>query len=314
MNFFFVLNSWNIKYTQKEIFGSGLQFLFLRMRVIISNYREKDKASLIEGIPRFCYRSNFKPIQNTKLDCDSGWGCCFRSSQGLICQYIMKLSQNNPEIYNRTFPNTTNPLELFRDLPESPFGIQNLVRVANEVGLPMGEWIKPSLMAETIFRIFKSLNLNCIIARNLSFDCEELTKTGYPTLMLIPGLLGLDKLEEDYIPFIYLCLCIENSLGFVSGLGSSAYYFVAFDVDQIYYFDPHTTKKALVGTDFNSLFELKLKSMNIKKLNPSILFGFYCEEVIKEEIFHLTGCTRTPITVIDKANLEEITKDVIDLD
>ncbi|EAY10799.1 Clan CA, family C54, ATG4-like cysteine peptidase [Trichomonas vaginalis G3] len=284
------------------------------MKVINSDDTNVDANQILAEIPRFCYRNNFQAIENSTLSCDSGWGCCFRSSQGLVCQYILRLHKNFPDLYNSTFGIDKNPLDLFLDIPEAPFGIQNIVTHANSLGLPIGNWAKPSIIASAYKSIFQSLHLNCIVPQDSTFIYEELESTNYPVLILIPGLFGLEKIEKPYISFIFLSLCMNSSLGFVSGHNDSAFYFIGFDSDYFYYFDPHVTKQALTGPPYDSLFELKLKSMKIENINPSVLLGFYCDDSIQELIMQLMGCIQSPIAVIEKSKLDDILQDVIEFE
>ncbi|EAY22003.1 Clan CA, family C54, ATG4-like cysteine peptidase [Trichomonas vaginalis G3] len=284
------------------------------MKVISTNGEDREIKDVIADIPRFCYRYNLSDLANSLLTTDKGWGCCFRSTQGLLCQYILKLHRKFRSLYDQVFGQNVNPLDLFLDIPSAPFGIQNLTKNAFAIGLPVGEWAKPSIMAATIKLIFDTLNLSCIISQDLTLDSNDIKHTKYPALILIPSLFGLSKMDDSYLSFLLLCLCIESSLGFVSGQNASAYYFVGFDLEDFYYFDPHVTKEAVVSPPYDSFFDLELKSMKKESINPSVLLGFYCDGSIDDLIMQLTGCIKSPISVIERENLDDILNSVIEIE
>jgi len=201
-----------------------------------SHLSSKDTCQAINSIPRFCYRSHYEPISGTNLTSDKGWGCCFRSSQGLIASFLSQFFSLFPEKFLETF-RTGNPLTLFLDIPSSPFGIQNLVQTAEKYGTPKGTWAKPSSIAQTIKDIFTQYNISCFIGQNFTISQNEIKRITFPALVLIPGLFGLHKLDEKFISFLQLCLCAPGTCGFVSGRKDSAYFIFGFDPTHFLYFD-----------------------------------------------------------------------------
>ena len=273
---------------------------------------------VLSVMPRFCYRSGFHPLENTKIQSDKGWGCCYRSSQGIIAQYIIRLKQNNEELFKTIFPNCDDPLTLFYDEPSAPFGIHSLVSATARVGVAVGEWAKPSTIAAGIKIIFESLGLSCYVSQDFAFNIDNIrSDTKYPCLILIPGLFGLDNFDSRFLPFLQLCLCTESSLGFVSGRRNSAFYFFGMNATDFFYFDPHVTKThASNNTSRQSFFDLAPKSMSVNAINPSILLGFTSSNYSElEDLFMiLVSCLASPITVHDNAQLEEMEKNVFDID
>ena len=271
------------------------------------------------SFPRFCYRRDFQPILDSRLRSDSGWGCCYRSSQGMLAQFCIRLKNEMPDEYDRVFGQTTDPLSLFADDPEQHFSIHSLVKAANQVGVPVGKWAKPSTISAAIKIIMESLGLGCIVTQDFKFNLDAIESTTFPCIVLIPGLFGLDHLDERFLPFLQLTFCINSSLGFISGKRDSAYYFFAMNSEEFFYFDPHVTKK-FVNTENNDeyrcFYELQPKSISALSINPSILLGFFCsnKQQIKELLSILTSCSFSPISVVDNSELEEIENAVLDID
>ena len=295
-----------------------------------SEFSTKSSEDVIKEIPRFCYRNRFEQINGTKITSDKGWGCCFRSAQGMIAQYVLHLYNENRDVYNATFCQKTNPeneneviykevhpLSLFLDVPGSPFGIQNLVTAAQSIGVSPGEWAKPSTIAAAIKVIFDSLHLSCVISQDFSLNLDKIGQITGPTLLLIPGMFGLDHFDMNFMPFLQLCICANGSLGFVSGKRNSAFFFFGFDSTNFAYFDPHVTKPAVTKeSEFSSFFDLPPKLLKTERINPSILVGFFCNssEHLAELLMVLTACFASPLMITDATELDQIVDQVMDID
>ena len=269
-----------------------------------------------KSIPRFCYRSHFSKISTSSLESDKGWCCCFRSTQGILSQFFIRFKEKNPKQYQGLFGDV-NPLTLFYDKADAPFSIQNLVTNASKYGIPIGKWGKPSKIAFGIQDIFKSLNLSCIVGQHFTILQSDIDSATFPSLVLIPGLFGLRKMDPQYIPFLQLCLCIPDSLGFISGKKNSAFFFCGFDQKQFVYFDPHVLKTAAVSeNDIPSFFSLPQKTILCESINPSILLAFMCEN--KDSLFCLLqillGCSPTPVGITNDGEIEKALESTLDID
>lgn len=295
------------------------------MRVIgyMHTISENDDQSMtfFNQIPRFCYRQNFDPILDSKYKSDRGWGCCLRSTQGMIAQYILHLYSQFSAIYKKTFSRflkteMASPLSLFFDSQEAPFSIHNIISSAKDQIIP-GVWAKPSIAAESINNIFNSLSLSCIIFKNFQIS-SKLEKITYPCLLLLPCLFGLNKFDMTFLPLLEALICMEGSLGFISGKGNSAYYIVGFEENSFIYFDPHYTKPAFLKEgedDIKSLYSIKPKKIRMDKINPSILIGLMVRSDNELENLQIimTGVNYSPFSILDEPE-DEIMSQVIDID
>lgn len=279
---------------------------------------EAEQKNGFRRIPRFCYRKGFAPIEGTTLTKDRGWGCCFRSAQGLLCQFAFRLMAQAPNIYQEAF-GLKYPLDLFLDDPQSPFGIQNLVLATAPHGIPPGNWAKPSILAAGIRDIMERHGLGCIVAQDFGIEKPDDFESKFPALLLIPGLFGLHKLDISLFPFLVLCLCVKGALGFVSGHKNSAYYIYGVDCTEqsFLYFDPHTTKEAaLTESHYESFFSLPGKSLKAANANPSMLLGFLVEDSLSLDdlLLNLGGCCESPIRVRSEQEEERMAAMVLDID
>ena len=281
----------------------------------------EDIDAVVSSIPRFCYRKGFEAISGSSLTSDKGWGCCYRSAQGLICQHIMRLHKYSNDVYVKVFPDNPDPLSLFADDPRMPFSIHSLVSATNEVGVQIGEWAKPSTISAGIKIILERLGLSCFLAQDLRLNADSISSLSFPCMVLIPGLFGLEKLDPVFLPFLQLCICIDSSLGFVSGQRYSAYYFFGMSSSEFYYFDPHVTKRYVdqsIEDDhkYDSYFELEPKHINALSINPSVLLGFSCssKQELKDLLFTLVSCKSSPVLITHDSDLADIENTIIDID
>ena len=289
------------------------------MRIVAHDNPELAKQYNYPHIPRFSYRKGFEPIDGTKFTSDKGWGCCFRSCQGLLCRFILNLELHFAEKYDESFGHIC-PLALFADRPSAPFGIHNLVEATARHGLKKGEWAKPSILAVAIKDIMKEHGIGCIVAQDFSIVKSACIDELFPAILLIPGLFGMDKFDkESFMDLLTTCFREKDScLGIISGKGNSAYYFFGVDMNTecFLYFDPHTTQCAVVDeTGFPSYYVLPGKQLNADYMNPSMLIGFIVANnaAFDELLDKLTNCKKSPIAVTTKLD-EEMAQAVLDID
>ncbi|EAY14984.1 Clan CA, family C54, ATG4-like cysteine peptidase [Trichomonas vaginalis G3] len=262
-----------------------------------------------ENIPRFTYRCNFQAIQPGNITSDSGWGCCYRSAQGLIASYFLNYAPVDAEYFFTVF-NEIPMFSLFEDRVEMPFSIQNLVYRSELFGVKPGTWAKPSQLAATIESIFKDLKLSVLISKDSNIIPEDVKTMRAPFLLLIPILLGMKDVEQKFIPFIKYTFQRPEFLGAVSGSSDFSYFLVGLSEDQnVVYFDPHVTKQAVASSfDHSEFFEVPPRGIKMKSLNPSFLLGFFCSstENAISLIEDITKLKDSPIT------FSEIRKDLVD--
>lgn len=282
----------------------------------IGKENQNSQNPCVDAIPRFCYRKKFSKIAGTNITSDSGWGCCFRSAQGLLAQFMINFACDFPEIFDKKF-GRINPLTLFLDTPHSTFGIHRLSLAAQAYGLNPGSWAKTSIVAESIASILNFYQIHCIIARDFKITEMDIANPDFPALFLIPCLFGLGKFDLTYVPFLQMILDMEGSLGFVCGKQGAAYYMVGYTESQFSYFDPHVTKMAVTDeSDMSSFFSLPIKFIDYKSINPSLLLGFICStpEDLQRIVTLLTTTCPSPITYLSSDQVQSANNDVRDLD
>jgi hypothetical protein len=81
----------------------------------------------------------------------------------------------------------------------------------------------------------------------------------HPVLIVIPLRLGLDVMNESYIPTLKETFHFPQSLGVIGGKPRASYYFIGYQDDYVYYLDPHTIQPAVplskidvAGTEFDT--------------------------------------------------------------
>ncbi|XP_047067442.1 cysteine protease ATG4B-like [Lolium rigidum] len=267
------------------------------------------------------YRKGFDAISDpkSKLTTDVNWGCMVRSSQMLVAQALIfhhlgrswrKPSQNpcNPE-YIRI-------LHLFGDSEACAFSIHNLLEAGKSYGLAAGSWVGPYAMCrawQTLVRTSRERpeavdrNENfpmalyvvsgdedgerggapvvCIdAAAQLCYDFNKDQSTWSPILLLVPLVLGLDKINPRYIPLLKETFTFPQSLGILGGKPGASTYIAGVQDDRALYLDPHETQLAVniasdnLEADTSSYHCSTIRDMALDLLDPSLAIGFYCHD------------------------------------
>ncbi|KAF1325178.1 Cysteine protease atg4b, partial [Globisporangium splendens] len=86
-------------------------------------------------------------------------------------------------------------------------------------------------------------------------------------LVLIPLRLGLDQLNESYVPAIQKTFTFPQSVGIIGGKKGHSVYFVGSQENQLHLLDPH---------DVHPTAELNA-SFPTASIDPSLALGFLCE-------------------------------------
>merc|ERR1712173_518172 len=155
----------------------------------------------------------------------------------------------------------------------------------------VGIWYGPNEACHMITKCLEESPLDSITAV-LSADgivyrdqivakCE--TDNGWRSLLLLlPLRLGLQKVNEKYIPALMTCFRMTHSVGFVGGKPQRSLYFVGDQDGKLLYLDPHVVRPAPSLTqDFSKDSETfhchEVNSMPIAELDPSLALGFHCK-------------------------------------
>ncbi|ESQ44089.1 hypothetical protein EUTSA_v10005940mg [Eutrema salsugineum] len=280
--------------------------------LVLAAFRQ-DFSSLI----LMTYRRGFEPIGDTTYTSDVNWGCMLRSSQMLFAQAFLfqrlgrswrkKESEPPEEEYLEI-------LELFCDSESSAFSIHNLILAGESYGLAAGSWVGPY----AVCRSWESLarqkreetdvkHHSCSMAVHIVSGSEDGERGGAPILciedvskscleysegksewtpilLLVPLVLGLEKVNPRYIPSLIATFTFPQSLGILGGKPGASTYIVGVQEDKGFYLDPHdvqqvvTVNKETQDVDTSSYHCNTLRYVPLESLDPSLALGFYCRD------------------------------------
>ncbi|URE15648.1 hypothetical protein MUK42_12211 [Musa troglodytarum] len=239
------------------------------------------------------YRKSFDPIGDSKFTCDVNWGCMIRSSQMLVAQ---------PHD-----PGYIEILHLFGDSEACAFSVHNLLQAGKGYGLAAGSWLGPYAMCrtwetlahankeqvesdkckESLPMVLYTVSgdedgerggapvISIKVAARLCYDFSKGQLNWAPILLLVPLVLGLEKINPRYIPLLWETFTFPQSLGILGGRpGASTY---------------------IVGIQDNKA--LTVRHVPLDMIDPSLAIGFYCRD--KDDFEDL--CSRAS-KLADKSN------------
>jgi len=265
------------------------------------------------------YRKGFDAISDSKLTSDVNWGCMVRSSQMLVAQALIfhhlgRSWRKPPEKpYN---PDYIGVLHLFGDSEACAFSIHNLLQAGRNYGLAAGSWVGPYAMCrawQTLIRTNReqagAVNgkenfpmilyvvsgdedgerggapVVCIdVAAQLCSDFNKEQSTWSPILLLVPLVLGLDKINPRYIPLLKETFTFPQSLGILGGKPGTSTYIAGVQDDRALYLDPHDVQMAVdiapdnLEADTSSYHCSVVRDLALEQIDPSLAIGFYCRD------------------------------------
>ncbi|KAK6914423.1 Peptidase C54, catalytic domain [Dillenia turbinata] len=231
-------------------------------------------------------------------------------------------------------------LQLFGDSETSSFSIHNLLRAGRSYGLAAGSWVGPyamcrswetlarGMMEETVLEE-RSLPMALYIVSGdedgerggapvLSIEdafrhCCEFSRGQIdwtPILLLIPLVLGLEKVNPRYLPSLKATFAFPQSLGILGGKPGVSTYIVGVQEEKVFYLDPHdvqpfvvpssclmfvttrsTPGEMLLFTSSNKVIQIRsdnpevdtasyhcstVRHIPLDLIDPSLAIGFYC--------------------------------------
>lgn len=281
------------------------------------------------------YRKGFAPIEDSKYTSDVNWGCMVRSSQMLIAQaYLFHLlgrswrkSMNTP-----VEQNYCEILHLFGDSKSSPYSIHNLLRAGKPYGLSPGSWVGPYAMCRTwealsrnqkesfIGDLVSSISIYIVSGdedgerggapmlciEDINKHCIEHSSgqaDWAPIVLLVPLVLGLDKVNPRYLPLLGATFCFPQSLGILGGRPGASTYIIGIQDDNAFYLDPHEVQQVVdvmkgnLEGDISSYHSNTVKQFPLDSIDPSLAIGFYCRDKSDFDDF----CSRAS-ELADKSN------------
>ncbi|KAL1539488.1 Cysteine protease atg4 [Salvia divinorum] len=262
------------------------------------------------------YRKGFSPIGDSKYSSDVNWGCMLRSSQMLVAQAFLvhKLGRSWRKSPDKPLDESyLKILHLFGDAEDSPFSIHNLLQEGSAYGLAAGSWVGPYAMCRTWESLMRNKEesdggvLSSMMAlyvvsgdedgerggapalciEDISSYCSEFRQAQVdwpPILLMVPLVLGLEKVNPRYLPLLCATFQFPQSLGILGGRPGASTYIIGVQDDKSFYLDPHEVqqvvnmKKDDVDADTSSYHCNVLRHIALDSLDSSLAIGFYCRD------------------------------------
>jgi len=134
-----------------------------------------------------------------------------------------------------------------------------------------------------------SSTANTIEITSKSNGFNSIESKWWPIVIFIPLRLGINKINDIYIPTLKETFKFPQSMGIIGGKPRGALYFVAIQNDDVIFLDPHSVN-TVVPLDGEHLSTLSYHcdrplKMPITNLDPSLSLGFYCRDKVQFDDF-----------------------------
>lgn len=263
------------------------------------------------------YRKGFDAIGDSKYTSDVNWGCMLRSSQMLVAQALIfhRLGRRWRKPMQKPFNQEyIEILHFFGDSEASPFSIHNLLLAGKAYDLAAGSWVGPYAMCRT----WETLARHKRVATDLedqtlpmavyvvsgdedgerggapvlciedaSRHCFEFSRcqVGWtPILLLVPLVLGLEKVNPRYIPSLRTTFTFPQSLGILGGKPGASTYIIGVQDDKAFFLDPHDVQPVVnigrdnVEADTSSYHSNIIRHISLDTIDSSLAIAFYCRD------------------------------------
>ncbi|CAA0837218.1 Cysteine protease ATG4a [Striga hermonthica] len=280
----------------------------------------EDFAAFVEDFSSrilITYRKGFSPIMDTKYTSDINWGCMLRSSQMLVAQAFLvhKLGRSWRKYPHKPLdPHYIEILHLFGDGEDSPFSIHNLLQVGKSYGLAPGSWVGPYAMCrtwESLLRdkrkerdsgILSSMVTLYVVSgdedgerggapvlciEHIARHCSEFggSQVGWaPVILMVPLVLGLEKVNPRYLPLLSATFTFPQSLGILGGRPGASTYIIGVQDENAFYLDPHEVQQVVdtkgdnLDLDTSSYHCNVVRHIPLDSIDSSLALGFYCRD------------------------------------
>ncbi|KAF5742805.1 cysteine protease ATG4-like isoform X1 [Tripterygium wilfordii] len=263
------------------------------------------------------YRKGFNSIGDTKYTSDAGWGCMLRSSQMLLAQAL--LLHQVGRSWRKSLEKPLDQeyikiLHLLGDSEVSAFSIHNLLEAGKDYGLAAGSWVGPYATCrswESLARHRRGQTDSehqtlpmavyvvsgdedgerggapVVCIEDASRRCFEFSNgqaAWTPILLLVPLVLGLEKINTRYIPSLRATFTFPQSLGILGGKPGASTYIVGVQDDNAFYLDPHDVQPTInisgddLEADTSSYHSDLIRHIPLDLIDPSLAIGFYCRD------------------------------------
>ncbi|XP_070680375.1 cysteine protease ATG4-like isoform X4 [Malus domestica] len=235
------------------------------------------------------YRKGFEAIGNSKYTSDVNWGCMLRSSQMLVAQALL---------FHRLGRSWTRPLH----------------KAGRAYDLAAGSWVGPYAMCrtwETLVRCRREATdlddqplpmavyivsgdedgerggAPVVCIEDASRHCLEFSRGQVdwtPILLLVPLVLGLEKVNPRYIPSLRATFTFPQSLGIMGGKPGASTYIIGVQDEKALYLDPHEVQPVInirrddLEADTLSYHCNVIRHIPLDLIDPSLAIGFYCRD------------------------------------
>jgi cysteine protease ATG4 len=251
-----------------------------------------------QALTWFTYRRDFAPIVPSTYTSDTGWGCMLRSAQMMLARtlsvHLLGPDWNPTTADGASLQRYMQILQWFEDKPSAPYSVHKIAQSGINFGKQVGEWFGPSTAAQVLGELVvthpeSSLSIylsteSMLYLDEISAICtnNHTSHDWLPLLILIPLRLGLDSLNEVYIPSLKKLFTLPQSVGIIGGRPRAAMYFIANQDDSFFFLDPHLVQPFVPMDDPSSIplqtFHCNLpQKMGIASIDPSMALGFYCK-------------------------------------
>ncbi|XP_059649493.1 cysteine protease ATG4-like isoform X2 [Cornus florida] len=269
------------------------------------------------------YRKGFDAIGDSKYTSDQNWGCMLRSSQMLVAQALLihRLGRSWRKPSHKPLDQDyIEILHLFGDSEASAFSIHNLLHAGKAYDLAAGLWVGPYAMCRTWETLVRCKRVDTeledrslpmavyvvsgdedgerggapvVCIEDASRHCFEFSRgqvNWSPILLLVPLVLGLDKVNPRYIPLLRKTFTFPQSLGILGGRPGASTYIVGVQDEKAIYLDPHVVQLAVdirrdnLEADTSSYHCDEVRHIPLDSLDPSLAIGFYCGD--KDDFDH----------------------------
>ncbi|EOX94074.1 Peptidase family C54 protein isoform 3 [Theobroma cacao] len=264
------------------------------------------------------YRKGFDAIGDTKITSDFGWGCMLRSSQMLVAQQALlfhQLGRSWRKPLQKPFEQAyIEILHQFGDSEATAFSIHNLVEAGKIYGLAAGSWVGPYAMCrswESLARFKREENdlehqslpmavyvvsgdedgerggAPVVCVEDASRHCFEFSRCRAdwtPILLLVPLVLGLDKVNSRYIPSLQATFTFPQCLGILGGKPGASTYIVGVQEENVFYLDPHDVQLVVNLSQDNQEADTSsyhcdiIRHIPLDSIDPSLAIGFFCRD------------------------------------
>ncbi|KAF8947465.1 Cysteine protease atg4b [Haplosporangium gracile] len=207
-------------------------------------------------------------------------------------------------------------LSWFADEPDRYYSIHSIAKMGVALDKRVGEWFNPSTVAHALKRLSYK-HPDCPVAIMVSMDgtiritdlvnaatgkeirsaqsyAHGMTSSGSldpqwqphqpsgqwkPVVVMMPARYGLEKLKEGYVANLKQLFKIPQFLGIAGGRPGRSLYFVAYQGNELFYFDPHTVKARATHEEMSQCPSFSyhcnvVRTMDIMELDPSMMLGF----------------------------------------